>query len=204
MNAMFRMSDKGSSGAANDKEYLVKEQILLWLFSIAASVLFYICILFVVHFVYHPDPAVIAKAAHKIVYKGPIHPEPIESLRFRLGIVTLIPSFLVFFILFSSFWKATYSDGTTRTPQIVAINIPPKTEVHRACLLAAPAPDAVIRGTTPRMKAKEVIRIGRNRSLAPSLAAVNNSIPSSCLSLANSKIRIAFLATRPINIINQI
>ncbi len=117
---MFRMSGKGSSGIANDKEYLVKEQILLWLFSIAASVFFYLCILFVVHFLYHPDPAFIAKAAHKIVYKGPIHPEPVESLRFRLGIATLIPSFLVFYILFS---KLAFLKGLAASRFYEAITI---------------------------------------------------------------------------------
>ena len=41
----------------------------------------------------------------------------------------------------------------------------------RICRPAAPAPLAIQSGTQPRMKAKEVMRIGRRRSRAPSSAA---------------------------------
>ena len=41
--------------------------------------------------------------------------------------------------------------------------MPPKTTVPRARWLADPAPKATSRGTTPRMKANEVITMGRNR-----------------------------------------
>ena len=36
---------------------------------------------------------------------------------------------------------------------------------------AAPDPEASIKGTQPRIKAKEVIKIGRKRSFEPSTAA---------------------------------
>ncbi len=42
----------------------------------------------------------------------------------------------------------------------------------------APAPLASTRGSTPRMKAKDVIRMGRNRTRAASTAACTASAPS--------------------------
>ncbi len=42
-------------------------------------------------------------------------------------------------------------------------SMPPKTTVPRARWLADPAPKDTRRGTTPRMKANEVITMGRNR-----------------------------------------
>ena len=49
--------------------------------------------------------------------------------------------------------------------------MPPKTAVPSDCLLAAPAPLANISGSTTKMKAKAVIRIGRRRSRPASIAA---------------------------------
>ena len=49
--------------------------------------------------------------------------------------------------------------------------IPKNTAVPSACRISAPGPDAITSGTTPRMKAKLVIRIGRNRVRAASSAA---------------------------------
>ena len=89
-------------------------------------------------------------------------------------------------------------------PIALAASIPPITVVPMIWRPTAPAPDAVHRGTHPRMNANEVIRIGRNRKRAPSSAASTRFIPSSYLSLANSTIRIAFLAARPISITNPI
>ncbi len=63
----------------------------------------------------------------------------------------------------------------------------------------APAPDANSSGSEPRMKAKDVIRIGRKRSRAASLAAWRISVPCSRRSLANSTMRIAFLLARPMS-----
>ena len=55
-------------------------------------------------------------------------------------------------------------------------------------------PKFVQNATTPRMNAKEVIRIGRNRRRRPSSAAWTTSRPSSRRSFANSTIKIAFFA----------
>ncbi|MNN80606.1 hypothetical protein D3C81_1973560 [compost metagenome] len=54
------------------------------------------------------------------------------------------------------------------------------------------------------MNAKEVIRIGRRRRRQASSTAASGLRPSSCLSLANSTIRIAFLHARPTSTIRPI
>ena len=53
-------------------------------------------------------------------------------------------------------------------------------------------------------KAKDVIRIGLNLNLAPSSAASNNGAPRSCALLANSTIRMAFFAVRPMRTMRPI
>jgi hypothetical protein len=63
----------------------------------------------------------------------------------------------------------------------VEASIPPKTTVPSDCWLAEPAPVAVSSGTTPNMKAIEVIRIGRKRRLVASTAAARADIPSATI-----------------------
>ena len=73
------------------------------------------------------------------------------------------------------------------------------------CLLAAPAPVANAIGKTPRVKASEVIQIGLNRIFAPLIAASAMLLPlCKCSFIANSTIKIAFLAAKPINKISPI
>jgi len=86
----------------------------------------------------------------------------------------------------------------------VAASIPPMTVVPMICRATEPAPVAKNKGTHPRMKAKEVIKIGRSLSLAPASAASMRGLPFSYSALANSTIRMAFLAARPINITSPI
>src|SRR5438876_5803829 len=81
-----------------------------------------------------------------------------------------------------------------KIPMRLAANMPPITVVPMICRATDPAPDAVHNGTQPRINANDVIRIGRRRSLAPSSAASTSDLPFSYSSLANSTIRIAFLA----------
>ena len=52
------------------------------------------------------------------------------------------------------------------------------------------------------MKAKAVIRMGRKRRRAASSAASCAGLPSSCFTFANSTMRIAFLAARPMSMIS--
>ena len=86
----------------------------------------------------------------------------------------------------------------------VAASMPPKTVVPRMRRDAAPEPVAMQSGTTPRMKASAVIRIGRRRRRAPARAASAIEAPRSCSALANSTMRIAFLAASPISITRPI
>ena len=58
--------------------------------------------------------------------------------------------------------------------------------------------------TTKYTKASEVIRIGRKRNMAAFLAATTTSTPLSTSILANSTIKIAFLAARPIKVTKPI
>ena len=62
---------------------------------------------------------------------------------------------------------------------------------------AAPAPVASASGMTPRMNANDVIRIGRRRMRADSIAASTIDMPCSRSCSANSTIRIEFFAARP-------
>ncbi len=57
--------------------------------------------------------------------------------------------------------------------------------------------------TTPKMKASEVITIGRKRRVAASMAAFTTEVPGFQRSRANSTIRIAFLAERPMIVIRR-
>src|SRR5690606_30451335 len=75
-----------------------------------------------------------------------------------------------FGLVLNNFRITTKKVGTNSTASGVAASMPPSTPRPTAFWLAAPAPLAVTRGTTPRMKAKDVIRIGRKRSRAASMA----------------------------------
>ena len=81
----------------------------------------------------------------------------------------------------------------------LAATIPPKTAVPTARIVAAPAPEAITSGTNPAMNAKDVIITARNLSLAASIAAAMISWPCRRCSIANSMIRIAFLAASAIS-----
>ena len=87
---------------------------------------------------------------------------------------------------------------------MVAISIPEKTVMPSTLRASAPAPDAVSSGTTPRMNANAVIRIGRKRSLAAFIVASMSGLPDSSSIFANSTIRIAFFAARPMSMISPI
>ena len=82
--------------------------------------------------------------------------------------------------------------------------IPKNTPVPMFRRLSDPGPLANTRGSMPSMKANDVITIGLNLSFAAVTAASSRSFPDSTSSLANSTIRIAFLATRPTSITSPI
>ena len=84
---------------------------------------------------------------------------------------------------------------------MVPINIPPTAPVPIDLFPAAPAPVDTIKGMMPKMKAKEVIKIGLKRASAPSMAACTIDSPERLLVTANSTIRMAFLDNKPISLI---
>src|SRR2546428_10994725 len=61
--------------------------------------------------------------------------------------------------------------GMKKMPMVVANSMPANTVVPIEWRLAAPAPPATTSGDTPRMKANEVMRIGRKRWRAAWTAA---------------------------------
>jgi hypothetical protein len=89
-----------------------------------------------------------------------------------------------------------------KTPSSVALSIPPATPVPTALRLAAPAPVAITSGTMPRMKASDVMMIGRSRSWTAFNVASMVLLPLASSSIANSTIRIAFFAARPMIVIS--
>ena len=98
----------------------------------------------------------------------------------------------------------TYSIGMSSTPRIVAMSMPENTAMPITLRDSAPAPDAVSSGTTPRMNANAVMRMGRNRSFAALSAASMSGFPWSYSIFANSTIRMAFFAARPMSMISPI
>ena len=60
----------------------------------------------------------------------------------------------------------------------VDTSMPPATAVPTEFRASRPAPLANTSGSTPRMKASEVIRIGRSRSLEASIAASTTPQPA--------------------------
>ena len=94
--------------------------------------------------------------------------------------------------------------GTKKIARNVAASMPPMTPVPTECRAPAPAPVEIASGSTPRMNASEVIRIGRKRSRAASIAAADVDRPSSCRRSANSTIRIAFFAASPSSVTRPI
>ncbi|MCY1437809.1 hypothetical protein D9M71_539840 [compost metagenome] len=69
---------------------------------------------------------------------------------------------------------------------------------------SAPAPLEYTSGSTPMMKATEVIRIGRRRSRQDSMAASSGVRPANSSSRANSTMRMAFFADSPTSTIRPI
>ena len=90
--------------------------------------------------------------------------------------------------------------GTTKRVNSVPIESP--LAITRPMLKrdTAPAPLAVIKGTTPSTIAAVVIRIGRSRIAAACSMASRLERPLSCSSLANSTMRIACLLINPISV----
>src|SRR5438552_1848495 len=76
-------------------------------------------------------------------------------------------------------------------PKSVTPIMPAKTAVPSVCRISAPAPRASTKGSTPRMKANEVMMIGRSRSWHASRVASTVGRPASRRFLADSRSRVA-------------
>ena len=90
--------------------------------------------------------------------------------------------------------------GTKNMPITVDATIPPIIPVPIEGRLAAPAPVLMASGRTPSMKASEVMMIGRKRRCEAFTAACISGTPFWCSSSANSTIKMAFFADRPISV----
>ena len=93
----------------------------------------------------------------------------------------------------------TYSTGMKMIERKVEATMPPATVVPMELRPAAPAPVAKARGRTPRMNARDVIRIGRRRIRADSTAASTMERPRPRSCSANSTMRIEFFAASPMS-----
>ena len=71
-------------------------------------------------------------------------------------------------------------------------------------LPTAPAPPSTASGIIPITMVETVIRMGRRRSLQAPMAASKMDKPSSRFWMANSVIRMAVLATKPINMMTPV
>lgn len=72
----------------------------------------------------------------------------------------------------------TKNTGTKKIAVIVAVTIPPITPVPTAFCAPEPAPELITSGITPRMNARDVIRIGRRRIRTASSVASISPLPS--------------------------
>src|SRR5574337_1181592 len=93
-----------------------------------------------------------------------------------------------------------YIAGTTNSVNSVPIAIPLQITIPIAWRPAAPAPDAITSGTTPKTIAAVVIRIGRSRIEAASSIASRLLRPLACSSLANSTSRMPCLLISTISV----
>lgn len=95
-------SSAASSESVVDSNVTVfKEKVLLWLFSVLAAIVSFIFLAkILVHF-YHPDIKALTDYAIKNTVLGngnDPRPEPVEAALFRLGVVTMIPLSIVYYI----------------------------------------------------------------------------------------------------------
>ena len=94
-------------------------------------------------------------------------------------------------------WMTKKNTGVRKTPNRVTPIMPLNTAVPSERRISDPAPVARTSGTTPRMKAKDVIVMGRSRSRDASTAASARDLPPRCNCWANSTTRMAFLHASP-------
>src|SRR4051812_13135176 len=85
---------------------LLKEEALVWLFAILATVAVYIVTALIIQKVYNPDIIALKNAGTKLLIAvNTILPEPKEAMLFRVGVVVISLGLLVFYRVFSRMKK---------------------------------------------------------------------------------------------------
>ena len=79
----------------------IKEEALRWIFSIIGALFCYLIVATIIRSVYHPDINTLLAVANKLSFAGDARPEPVESLLFRSGVVTITLGMLGFYMLFT-------------------------------------------------------------------------------------------------------
>jgi hypothetical protein len=91
-----------AAAAVNGAAGIVREETLVWIFTIVCSLLVYFFAGNIISNVYKPDLGALFKIAEKIVIQpGGVHPEPVESMLAQAGVVVIGLCLLVFYWLFS-------------------------------------------------------------------------------------------------------
>ena len=80
----------------------LKEEGLCWIFSILGALLVFFIAAVIAQNVYHPDIDHLYKVAYQLLVEPKVaRPEPMEAMLFRLGIITILPSLCLFYMLLS-------------------------------------------------------------------------------------------------------
>ncbi|MES2837549.1 MAG: LamG-like jellyroll fold domain-containing protein [Bacteroidota bacterium] len=79
----------------------LKEEFTRWFLSIFSSLIIYFIIAKLIIKVYHPDINSLIELANSYTFLGSVRPEPLESMLFRAGIVTISLGLWGFYILYS-------------------------------------------------------------------------------------------------------
>jgi hypothetical protein len=87
--------------APSENSIKLKTESLKWILSIVATSVVYFIIAKIIHSAYHPDITHLVEEANKVSFAGDSRPEPIESLLFRVAVITGILGILGFYTLFS-------------------------------------------------------------------------------------------------------
>jgi hypothetical protein len=96
----------------------------------------------------------------------------------------------------------TKNTGTKNTASTVPVIMPPSTPVPMARWLAEPAPLAMASGSTPSTEGHRGHDDGAEAQMRGFQGRLDHPLPWACRSLANSMIKIAFLADRPMMVIS--
>ncbi len=126
-NNILPVSENVSPGAktqvADERDFLLREELLRWVFSICCSLFVYWVIAFVIQKVYHPDTsAALAEAKRLLIEPEAARPEPMEAMLFRVGVVVITLGLLGFYSVFS---KLAFIKDLAKKPTATVISLIP-------------------------------------------------------------------------------